>query len=55
MIPVVEVDGPGEVDIGAEAVYDVFITFEDAPYPADKIDAVKYLVFDAPGAVVTPG
>ena len=55
MIPVVEVDGPGEVSIGAEAVYDVFITFEDAPYPADKVDAVKYLVFDATWSGRFPG
>jgi len=55
MVPVVEVDGPGEVSIGAEAVYDVFVTFNDAPYPADKIDQVKYLIFDAAGAVVTQG
>lgn len=55
MVPVVEIDGPGEVSIGAEAVYDVFIDFEDAPYPEDKIDQVKYLVFDATGAVVLQG
>jgi len=33
----------------------VAITFDNAPYPADKIDAVKYLVFDAAGAVVVKG
>jgi peptide/nickel transport system substrate-binding protein len=55
MIPVVTVDGPGQVTIGQEATYDVFITFQDQPYPADKIDAVKFLVFDASGAVVTQG
>jgi peptide/nickel transport system substrate-binding protein len=55
MIPVVTVDGPGEVTIGQEAAYNVTITFEDQPYPADKIDAVKYLVFDSSNAVVTQG
>jgi peptide/nickel transport system substrate-binding protein len=55
MVPVVTVDGPGEVSIGAEATFDVFVDFEDAPYPTDKIDAVKYLVFDSAGAVVTQG
>jgi mannosyltransferase OCH1-like enzyme len=49
------VDGPGEVAIGTEAAYDIFISFEDAPYPSEKIDAVKYLVFDATGAVVFQG
>jgi hypothetical protein len=55
LIPVVTVDGPGEVTIGQEAAYNVTITFEDQPYPADKIDAVKYLVFDSSNAVVTQG
>jgi peptide/nickel transport system substrate-binding protein len=55
MVAVVEVDGPGEVGIGTEAVFDVFATFEEAPYPADKIDQVKYLVFDATGAVLLQG
>jgi peptide/nickel transport system substrate-binding protein len=55
MIPVVAVDGPGQVAIGTEATYDVSITFQDQPYPADKIDAVKYLVFDSAGLVVGQG
>jgi peptide/nickel transport system substrate-binding protein len=55
MIPVVAVDGPGQVSIGTEAKYDVNITFQDQPYPADKIDQVKYLVFDSTGAVVLQG
>jgi peptide/nickel transport system substrate-binding protein len=55
MIPVVTIDGPGQVDIGSEAVYTVYVTFEDQPYPQDQVDAVKYLVFDASGAVVTQG
>jgi len=55
MIPVNEVDGPSEVTIGAEAVYDVFVTFEDKPYPAAFIAEVKYLVFDASGVLVASG
>jgi peptide/nickel transport system substrate-binding protein len=55
MVPVVSIDGPGQVDIGSEAVYTVYVTFEDQPYPQDKVDAVKYLVFDAAGSVVTQG
>jgi peptide/nickel transport system substrate-binding protein len=55
MVAVVTVDGPAAVSIGTEAVYNVTVTFQDAPYPTDKIDAVKYLVFDAAGAVVTQG
>ena len=55
MVATVTVDGPGEVAVGSEATFDVFVDFQDAPYPADKIDQVKYLVFDASGAVVTQG
>ena len=55
MIAVVTVDGPGQVDIGSEAMYDVYIDFGDQPYPSDQIDAVKFLVFDAAGALVTQG
>jgi peptide/nickel transport system substrate-binding protein len=55
MLPVVTVDGPGQVDIGSEAMYDVFIDFEDQPYPADQIDKVEFLVFDAAGALVAQG
>jgi peptide/nickel transport system substrate-binding protein len=54
-IPVIEVDGPGEVAIGTEAVYDVFVTFQDQPYPAADIAEVKYLVFDATGVLIASG
>jgi peptide/nickel transport system substrate-binding protein len=50
-----EVDGPGRVDIGAEASFDVFITFEGEPYAADDIGAVTYLLFDTAGAIVAQG
>jgi peptide/nickel transport system substrate-binding protein len=51
----VEIDGPGQVTIGQEAVYDVFVTFQGAPYPTADINEVKYLVYDATGAVVSTG
>ena len=51
----VELDGPGRVTIGEEAVYDVFVTFGGAPYAIDDISNVKYLVFDATGAVAFVG
>lgn len=54
-IAVVEVDGPGRVDIGAEATYDVYVTFQDEPYPLAEIDFVSYLVFDATGATAAAG
>lgn len=54
-VPVVEVDGAGQVAIGSEAAFDVFVTFNEAPYPAADVAAVKYLVFDSTGALVTTG
>lgn len=51
----VAVDGPGNVTIGEEAVYDVFVDFAGEPYPLDDIDNVKYLVIDATGNVAYVG
>jgi peptide/nickel transport system substrate-binding protein len=55
MLADVTVDGPAEVTIGQEATFNVSVTFDGAPYPADKLAAVKYLVFDANNAVVVSG
>jgi peptide/nickel transport system substrate-binding protein len=46
----VEIDGPGRVTIGEEAVYDLYVTFQGEPYPLDELDFVSYLVLDATGA-----
>jgi hypothetical protein len=43
------------VTIGEEAVYDIFATFQDAPYPAADMKMVKFLVFDATGALAYVG
>jgi peptide/nickel transport system substrate-binding protein len=51
----VEIDGAGQVTIGDEATFDVFVTFGGEAYPADEIKQVKYLLYDATGAVVTVG
>jgi peptide/nickel transport system substrate-binding protein len=51
----VELDGPGQVTIGAEAVYDVFVTFKGEPYMAADINSVKFLAFDATGTLVGTG
>jgi peptide/nickel transport system substrate-binding protein len=55
MLAEVEIDGPGQVAAGDEATYDVYITFEGAPYPLDSISEVKYLVFDATGELAFSG
>lgn len=54
-IAAMELDGPGRVDIGQEAVYDAFIDFDQAPYPSEDISEVKYLVFDANGRLAAEG
>ncbi len=55
-VPDVMVDGPGQVGIGDEAVYDVFIDLDEGvPYPVDDISMVKFLVFDATGELVYTG
>ncbi len=51
----VEVDGPGRVAAGAEATYDVYITFQGEPYPLDELASVGYLVYDATGALAFSG
>jgi peptide/nickel transport system substrate-binding protein len=50
-----EVDGPGRVDVGSEATFDVFVTFGGEPYPAAELDSVTYLLFDTAGAIVSQG
>ncbi len=55
MLGEVAVDGAGRVTIGAEATFDVFVTFKGEPYPADQVAEVKYLLFDATGALAEVG
>jgi len=55
MIAEVELDGPGQMSIGAETVFDVYVTFNGEAYPADDVKEVKYLLYDATGAVVEVG
>lgn len=48
----VEIDGPGQVTIGEEAVYDVYIDFEDTPYELNEIKMVKYLLYNANNEII---
>ncbi len=48
----VELDGPGQVTVGEEAAYDVFVTFKGEPYNADYVKYVKVMLYDATGATV---
>jgi peptide/nickel transport system substrate-binding protein len=51
----VEIDGPGQIKVGDEAMYDVFVSFNDEAYPLADISEVKYLVFDATGELALSG
>jgi len=51
----VEVTGPDPVTIGSTAVFNVTITEAGEAYPAADIAEVKYLAFDATGALVFSG
>ncbi len=50
-----EIDGPGQVKVGDEAAYDVFVSFNGEPYALADISEVKYLVFDATGELALSG
>jgi peptide/nickel transport system substrate-binding protein len=54
-VPEVLLDGPGSVTSGEEAVYDVFVDFKGESYAVADIDLVKFLVFDATGALAFKG
>jgi peptide/nickel transport system substrate-binding protein len=55
MIAEVELDGPGRVSAGSEAIYDIFANFEGNPYPDGDVEQVKYLVFNAAGELAFSG
>lgn len=46
-----ELDGAGQVKIGEEATFDVFVTFNGEPYPQAEIKQVKFLLYNAKGEV----
>lgn len=54
-IATVDVDGPGQVTIGDEAIFDIYITFEGEPYPLEDLKEVKYLLYDGTGALILTG
>ncbi len=55
MMPSVKVDGPKRITAGEAPQFDIYVTFENLPYPTDQIDEVKFLVFDASKSMVTSG
>jgi len=54
-VPEVEIDGPGRVTIGEEALFDIYIDAFGEPYAIKDINSVTYLLFDAEGNLVEQG
>jgi hypothetical protein len=54
-VALTEVSGDGQVVVGQDASFDVTVTYNNEPYPADEISAVKYLVFNSNGDLVASG
>jgi peptide/nickel transport system substrate-binding protein len=52
MLADVDIEGPGQVTAGEEAVFEVYITFKGEPYKLDDIDKVKFLAYDSENNVV---
>lgn len=50
-----EIEGPDVVTAGDLATFDVTLDFKGEAYPANEIMSVKYLVFDATGALAFSG
>jgi peptide/nickel transport system substrate-binding protein len=48
-------EGPAQIKAGEEAVFDAMITFNDQPYSQADIQGVKYILYDATGAVAAVG
>jgi peptide/nickel transport system substrate-binding protein len=51
----IQLDGPAQVKAGQDAVFDATVTFKDQPYAQADIQFVKYILYDATGAVVDIG
>lgn len=54
-IPAVTGSGPAAVKLGGEARFDVRITFKGRPYAPSDIAEVKFLTFNAKGALAATG
>lgn len=55
MFITLDTNGPAKVTAGQEARFDAVLTYDNAPYPADKVDSVFFLVYDAAGSLVMNG
>ncbi len=51
----IQLDGPTSVKIGETATFKVAITYKGSPYAEADVKQVKYLLYDATGAVIKTG
>ena len=51
----VSLDGEAQAVLGTDFVFDVAVTFEGEPYPAEDIKEVKVMLYDATGEIVYTG
>jgi peptide/nickel transport system substrate-binding protein len=51
----IQLDGPPQVKIGEKATFKVAVTFKGSPYAETDVKQVKYLLYDATGAVIKTG
>lgn len=52
MVAEVELEGPGQVAIGEEATFNVFVTFKGQAYKEENVKYVKAMLYDATGTIV---
>jgi peptide/nickel transport system substrate-binding protein len=50
-----EIDGTGQVKLGEESAFDVYVTFDGDAYPANEVKGVKFLLYNAEGVLVEVG
>lgn len=50
-----QLDGPAQVKAGDEAVFEALVTFKGQPYAQADVQQVKYILYDATGAVAEIG
>ena len=50
-----EIDGPGQVSLGGESAFDVYVSFDGDAYPANEVKGVKFLLYNAEGVLVEVG
>ena len=48
----VEVSGPRIVKVGTPAEFQVQVTFQGKPYPAEDLEFVRYMLFDSRGELI---